>query len=120
MKVGVNFDFDLLSITNYFIASKHICFLGLLDNKNRSGNGAWMLLGYSGNIGLIKTKSSFTDIDDHVAASLFVRNNYRVAISEILVLASETPWNLFKRLLHLGEGFVESKAARSLLLVVVR
>ena len=43
MKMRVDLDPDLLTIANDLVASKDITLLDLLDNKDRSGDGTWVI-----------------------------------------------------------------------------
>ncbi len=43
MEMRVDLDPDLLTIANDLVASKDIALLDLLDNKDRSGDGTWVI-----------------------------------------------------------------------------
>lgn len=119
VEVWVHFNLYLLTVPDYFIASKLVSFLSLSNDEYWSCNGSWMCLSDSWNVAFLNSKRFCAQVSNHVALYFLIWDHDWIAISEVLVLPSECPWNLLCWLLHLWKCLVEIKLTALLLLIIV-
>jgi hypothetical protein len=118
MKIWINFDFDLLPVTNDVIFSENIHFFSSLNDKDRTSNGSWVILSSGNEIRFFLGNSFCADIDNHISLCFFVCNQYWVSRSENTVLwvwPRNFLWNL---IIHL-DSFMEVQCTILIFLIII-
>ncbi len=95
MEVRVHLNSHFLTITNYLIVSEQVCLLSLPNNEDRSCNGSWMISCSCWCVCFINAQCLRAKVRNNVTLNFLICNQDLVAISQVLILASERPRDLF-------------------------